>query len=538
MDPVEHPREELHPARRVPVHQQLRADLRLGQLRGRARSRRSDFVGYDALAPASRPRRASRADIWASASRRGSRSAASARARPRRRHGRPGAGRVSPGAHAPDRVGRRCYVGYARARPGPRDDVRPDRGRHAGPAVRARSRSATATRPRARRSATARTAAAAWRWAAWPCARLPSKIVDKATEDRRAPARGVGRRRRLRPGPLPRQGQSGNAQDDGRGRLRRLRRATCPRASSTASKPSRTSIRPTSCGRSAPTSASSKSIPATGQRRSAEVRRRRRLRQRHQPADRRGPAAWRHRPGHRPGAVRGGRLRPRDRPADDRLADRLPGADRQRDPDAESSTAPSRPVPTNELGVKGIGEAGTIASSAAVINAIVDALKPLGITHVDMPASPDRLWKQIQDAQPRNGGARMIPAAFDYQRAPRRSTRRRGCSAQGERRQSPRRRPQPDPADAAAAGPAEHAGRHQRAGRRARLHPPRQRHACASARSRATTRSKNPTTCKRVAAAAGRNRGRSRRRPGADAWAPSAACWRTPIRPATTARWR
>jgi carbon-monoxide dehydrogenase large subunit len=57
------------------------------------------------------------------------------------------------------------------------------------------------------------------------------------------------------------------------------------------------------------------------------------------------------------------------------------------------------PSPTNELGVKGIGEAGTIAASAAVMNAIIDALKPLGITHVDMPASPDRLWKQIQQAR-------------------------------------------------------------------------------------------------------------------------------------------
>jgi carbon-monoxide dehydrogenase large subunit len=56
------------------------------------------------------------------------------------------------------------------------------------------------------------------------------------------------------------------------------------------------------------------------------------------------------------------------------------------------------PTPTNELGVKGIGEAGTIASSIAVINAICDALSPLGIKHVDMPASPDRLWKQIHDA--------------------------------------------------------------------------------------------------------------------------------------------
>ncbi|SRR6266849_450416 len=57
------------------------------------------------------------------------------------------------------------------------------------------------------------------------------------------------------------------------------------------------------------------------------------------------------------------------------------------------------PSPTNELGVKGIGEAGTIAASAAVINAICDALAPFGIKHVDMPASPDRIWKQIQTAR-------------------------------------------------------------------------------------------------------------------------------------------
>jgi len=54
------------------------------------------------------------------------------------------------------------------------------------------------------------------------------------------------------------------------------------------------------------------------------------------------------------------------------------------------------PSPTNELGVKGIGEAGTIAASIAVINAICDALSPFGIKHVDMPASPDRLWNQIK----------------------------------------------------------------------------------------------------------------------------------------------
>jgi aerobic carbon-monoxide dehydrogenase large subunit len=57
------------------------------------------------------------------------------------------------------------------------------------------------------------------------------------------------------------------------------------------------------------------------------------------------------------------------------------------------------PSPTNELGVKGIGEAGTIASSPAVINAVVDALSPFGITHVEMPASPDRIWSMLQEAR-------------------------------------------------------------------------------------------------------------------------------------------
>jgi carbon-monoxide dehydrogenase large subunit len=57
------------------------------------------------------------------------------------------------------------------------------------------------------------------------------------------------------------------------------------------------------------------------------------------------------------------------------------------------------PSPTNELGVKGIGEAGTIAASAAVINAISDALTPFGIKHVDMPASPNRLWKLMKEAR-------------------------------------------------------------------------------------------------------------------------------------------
>ena len=61
------------------------------------------------------------------------------------------------------------------------------------------------------------------------------------------------------------------------------------------------------------------------------------------------------------------------------------------------------PSPHNPLGVKGIGEAGTIASTAAIANAVIDALSPFGITHVDMPLSPQRVWKAIQDAQPAAG---------------------------------------------------------------------------------------------------------------------------------------
>ena len=57
--------------------------------------------------------------------------------------------------------------------------------------------------------------------------------------------------------------------------------------------------------------------------------------------------------------------------------------------------------PVNPLGVKGVGEAGTIASTAAVANAVMDALAPLGIKHVDMPLTPQTIWGAIQAA---NGG--------------------------------------------------------------------------------------------------------------------------------------
>ncbi len=56
------------------------------------------------------------------------------------------------------------------------------------------------------------------------------------------------------------------------------------------------------------------------------------------------------------------------------------------------------PCPHNPLGVKGVGEAGTIAASAAVVNAVVDALAPLGVEHLDMPVTPEKVWRAIQGA--------------------------------------------------------------------------------------------------------------------------------------------
>jgi len=57
------------------------------------------------------------------------------------------------------------------------------------------------------------------------------------------------------------------------------------------------------------------------------------------------------------------------------------------------------PSPVNPIGVKGVGEAGAIASTAAVANAVNDALKPFGIRHLDMPLTPQTVWKAMQAAK-------------------------------------------------------------------------------------------------------------------------------------------
>jgi aerobic carbon-monoxide dehydrogenase large subunit len=71
------------------------------------------------------------------------------------------------------------------------------------------------------------------------------------------------------------------------------------------------------------------------------------------------------------------------------------------------------PSPTNSLGVKGVGEAATIACSPAVVNAVIDALRPLGVTYLDMPLTPMRVWQAIQEAQGQGAG----PAATEQGRA-------------------------------------------------------------------------------------------------------------------------
>jgi carbon-monoxide dehydrogenase large subunit len=63
------------------------------------------------------------------------------------------------------------------------------------------------------------------------------------------------------------------------------------------------------------------------------------------------------------------------------------------------------PSPVNSLGVKGVGEAGTIACTPTLVNAVVDALRPLGVSYIDMPLTPMRVWNAIQQAGNGQGGA-------------------------------------------------------------------------------------------------------------------------------------
>ncbi len=113
-----------------------------------------------------------------------------------------------------------------------------------------------------------------------------------------------------------------------------------------------------------------------------------------------GQIAWRGRAGHRPGAA----WRACVYDADGQLLTgsfmdyALPRAG-----DVPDIVVASHPVPakTNPLGVKGCGEAGCAGALPSVMNAVVDALSEFGITHIDMPATPERVWRSIEDARSR-----------------------------------------------------------------------------------------------------------------------------------------
>ncbi len=74
----------------------------------------------------------------------------------------------------------------------------------------------------------------------------------------------------------------------------------------------------------------------------------------------------------------------------------MPRADSTPDFDVATTEVPT---PRNAMGIKGAGEAGTIGATPAVVNAVLDALSPLGITHLDMPLTPIKLWQAIQDSK-------------------------------------------------------------------------------------------------------------------------------------------
>ncbi len=79
----------------------------------------------------------------------------------------------------------------------------------------------------------------------------------------------------------------------------------------------------------------------------------------------------------------------------------VPKAEHVPEMETDSTVTPS---PHNPLGVKGVGEAGTIAAPQAVVNAVVDALEPFGVDGVDMPMTEERVWRAVQDSAAADGG--------------------------------------------------------------------------------------------------------------------------------------
>ena len=66
------------------------------------------------------------------------------------------------------------------------------------------------------------------------------------------------------------------------------------------------------------------------------------------------------------------------------------------------------PAKTNPLGIKGIGESGTIGAPPTIVNAVLDALHPLGVEHIDMPLTPVRIWNAINAALHENNDREVV----------------------------------------------------------------------------------------------------------------------------------
>jgi carbon-monoxide dehydrogenase large subunit len=66
------------------------------------------------------------------------------------------------------------------------------------------------------------------------------------------------------------------------------------------------------------------------------------------------------------------------------------------------------PAKTNPLGIKGIGESGTIGAPPTIVNAVLDALRPLGVEHIDMPLTPVRIWNAINAARRGNNDREVV----------------------------------------------------------------------------------------------------------------------------------
>src|SRR5208283_1638980 len=122
------------------------------------------------------------------------------------------------------------------------------------------------------------------------------------------------------------------------------------------------------------------------------------LRTNPEPAALRGADPRRYRPGDRAGPNGRHRLRPGERPAPQRLVPGLLHATRRRFLSLRACKNES-PTDRNPLGVKGVGEAGTLGAIPAVMNAVNDALARVGAPAIEMPAAAEKVWRAIRTAQ-------------------------------------------------------------------------------------------------------------------------------------------